>query len=238
MVIVNADDFGYSPEVNEAIKILFIQRFISSTTLMANMPAVKEAVAIAKENGFEESVGFHFNLIEGVPLTDEIKQCPRFCTDGRLSYKRNSVLIPNRKEREAIRKEFKAQLDIIRGLGIEPSHMDSHQHVHTEMGIYMTLRNVMKKEGIRAVRIGRNVGVSRLSKIYKLMLNAFIRWDGFKTVDYFNPLWQLLSDKEKSSNIEYMCHPTLTGGRIVDAFSDNEFSLEFKINNLVNYRNI
>lgn len=238
MVIVNADDFGISTEVNQAIKELFSKRIISSTTLMTNMPAVENAVHIAFESGFEDSVGLHFNLIEGKPLTQDIQSCSRFCTGGRLSYKRNSARILTKKEKSAIRQEFLAQLQKMKELGLTPSHIDSHQHVHTELGVYLAIRKDLKKEGIRAVRIGRNVGVGLLSKMYKLLLNSLLRIDGFKTVDYFIPLWETLPNKEANYIVEYMCHPIMKGDTIVDAFSDNVFSNEIKIDNLVNYRAI
>lgn len=34
MIIVNADDFGYSPAVNKAIDLCFKSKIISSTTIM------------------------------------------------------------------------------------------------------------------------------------------------------------------------------------------------------------
>jgi predicted glycoside hydrolase/deacetylase ChbG (UPF0249 family) len=38
-IIVNADDFGMGPETKRAIVAAFDKSLISSTTLMANMPA-------------------------------------------------------------------------------------------------------------------------------------------------------------------------------------------------------
>ena len=238
MVIVNADDFGLSTQVNDAIKELFEKKIISSTTLMTNMSGAEEAVQIANDNGFADSVGLHFNLIEGEPLSEDIRSCGRLCTNGQLSYKRNSILFFHRDEKKAICKEFRAQLGKMRQLGLEPSHMDSHQHVHTELAIYLILRKVMKKEKIKAVRIGRNVGVRKLSIVYKYFLNALIRHDGFRTVDYFNPLNMLLPEKEKSSIVEYMCHPIREGDAIIDAFSDYVFNDNSRINNIKNYRAI
>ena len=68
-VIINADDFGYSKQVNEAIENAIIAEKISSTTIMANAPFFEEAVAIAhKYDGI--SYGVHLNLVEFEPLTN------------------------------------------------------------------------------------------------------------------------------------------------------------------------
>lgn len=236
MIIVNADDFGISNPVNRAIVTLFEQKFISSTTLMTNMPCVEEAVKIAEEKGFSDSVGLHFNLIEGRPLSSKILNCPRLCKNGELSYKRRTVFFFTKEEKDAIRDEFLAQLRKMRELGLEPSHIDSHQHAHTELGVYMAIRKTLKKEGIKAVRIGRNIGVGRISKLYKLCFNFLLRFDGFNTTNYFNELWKRSEIHEMGNDIEYMCHPIVVGEIIKDAFSGNVFTEEYKINSIDNYR--
>ena len=40
---------------------------------MVNMPYVDEAVRISKDNGFSDKVGLHLNLVEGRPLTENIR---------------------------------------------------------------------------------------------------------------------------------------------------------------------
>ena len=85
-MIVNADDFGLSPRVNEAIVRAFDEGLISSTTVMANMPAFAEASAIARDRGLLDHVGAHLVLTEGEPLTDTMRHCRRFCdADGRFT---------------------------------------------------------------------------------------------------------------------------------------------------------
>ena len=86
-MIVNADDFGLSPRVNQAIVRAFDEGLISSTTVMANMPAFAEASAIARDRGLLDHVGAHLVLTEGDPLTDTMRRCGRFCdADGRFTF--------------------------------------------------------------------------------------------------------------------------------------------------------
>lgn len=76
-IIINADDFGYSKAVNEAIDLCMVQGLISSTTLMANMPFASEAVNRACLNKYEECIGAHITLTEGKALSRSILNCNR-----------------------------------------------------------------------------------------------------------------------------------------------------------------
>ena len=49
--IVNADDFGASPSVNQAIDYAFKNGIINQATLMVNMPHVQDAVYKAIRGG-------------------------------------------------------------------------------------------------------------------------------------------------------------------------------------------
>ena len=75
-IIVNADDFGASERINNAIVDAFKKGIVTNTTIMPNMSAYDEAVELAKENGFFDKVGIHLNLLAGEPLTLSIKQEP------------------------------------------------------------------------------------------------------------------------------------------------------------------
>ena len=72
-MIINADDFGYSESVNEAICQCFNRGLINRTTIMVNMPEAENAAEIAKNNGFFHRVGLHINLTEGRAMTEECR---------------------------------------------------------------------------------------------------------------------------------------------------------------------
>ena len=66
-IIINADDFGLSKGVNKGIYQLFMQRVVTSTSMLANLPGFHQAAEMAKANP-ELSVGIHLNLTYGKPL--------------------------------------------------------------------------------------------------------------------------------------------------------------------------
>ena len=67
-IIVNADDFGLSEIINNAIIDVYKAKNINSTTLMVNMPGTMHAVGLAKLNPTLQ-VGLHFCITEGPALT-------------------------------------------------------------------------------------------------------------------------------------------------------------------------
>src|SRR3954463_10575579 len=81
-LIVNADDFGRSGSINEAVIRAHREGILTTASLMVNEPACEAAVALARENpGL--GVGLHLTLLLGrsalsreqVPgLTDENAQ--------------------------------------------------------------------------------------------------------------------------------------------------------------------
>ena len=119
-LIVNADDFGQSRGVNRGIIEAHEEGLVSSASLMVRWPAASEAAAYARERpGF--SVGLHFDFYEWT------------CRRGR--WKPLYEVLPSLDIR-AVRREAIDQLEAFRRLvGRDPTHLDSHQHVHLKRTI-------------------------------------------------------------------------------------------------------
>src|SRR5260221_10113726 len=63
-LIVNADDFGRSHSINEAVIRAHREGILTTASLMVNEPACGEAVALARENP-RLGVGLHLTLVLG-----------------------------------------------------------------------------------------------------------------------------------------------------------------------------
>ena len=114
VLIINADDFGYSLTINQAILRSFERKFINSTSLMANMAGFDDAINMINRHAvLQGRVGAHLNLTEGYPVTQLLRDLPAFCDDnGRLVYDRRRALIRlRRKEKDGLYGELKAQLE-------------------------------------------------------------------------------------------------------------------------------
>jgi len=139
LLIVNADDFGITEGATDAIIECHRAGSVTSTTLMTNMPAAAYAAERAKQSR-ELGVGLHFNLTLGRPLAG----APRSALvnrQGELFNRRDLSLraITGRLRASDIREELEAQHGSMLALGLVPTHLDSHQHVHAIPGIFQVV---------------------------------------------------------------------------------------------------
>lgn len=118
-LVVNADDFGFTPDVNDGILRSHLEGIVRSTSLMANGPAFEHAVRIAQQHP-SLGVGCHLTLVQGESVASPGTQLPR--SAARLLA--SPPTLP-----EALR-ELQAQIEALLDHGIRPSHLDTHQHVH------------------------------------------------------------------------------------------------------------
>lgn len=230
-LIINADDFGFSQEVNEAICKSFEANIVSSTSLLVNTPGFADALdKINTHPLLKNSVGLHINLVEGCPLSDLIKRQKRFCDpSGKFAYQRNQAVFHlGAEEKQAIGVEIKAQLDRALKQGISITHVDSHHGTHTEWGISRIILDVLSDYKIKKVRIARNMGAQKgpFREVYKSAFNAYLKFRKFKRVDLFGDLEDFLyTSRQKSfanKSIEIMVHPvSVANGTIKDLDCDD-----------------
>jgi len=116
-LIVNADDFGLSAGINRGVIEAHELGIVTSTTLMVRWPAAAEAADYGRQHpGL--SIGLHIDLCEWTYRDDA--WMPR--------YERVPL-----DDSTAVEDEVRGQLDLFRALmGREPTHLDSHQHIHRD----------------------------------------------------------------------------------------------------------
>jgi len=155
-IIINADDLGLDPEVNDAIFELMGRRVISSATMMANAPALRDATARASRFPYC-SFGAHLNLTQFEPLTGG-SGAQRLVdgTTGGLS-RAIETAVPTPGLLRAAYEEWCAQIELLASAGIAISHLDSHNHVHTRPQLFPVLKPVQRRYGIRKVRLAKNL---------------------------------------------------------------------------------
>jgi predicted glycoside hydrolase/deacetylase ChbG (UPF0249 family) len=118
ILIVNADDFGLSPGINRGILHAHEHGIVTSTSLMVRWPAAAEAADAARAHP-RLSFGLHVDL-------------------GEWAYRNGAweslygVLPPEAAgDADAVSAEVARQVAAFRELlGRDPTHLDSHQHVH------------------------------------------------------------------------------------------------------------
>src|ERR1700710_2159972 len=82
-LVVNADDFGFTHDVNAGIVEAHRNGILTATTLMATGKAFDDAVRLAKENpGLD--IGVHLVLVGEEPFPDTPAQLTREVAFGRI----------------------------------------------------------------------------------------------------------------------------------------------------------
>jgi len=131
-LIVNADDFGRSRGVNRGIAAAHNDGVVTSASLMVRWPAAKEAAVLAHSMP-QLSVGLHVDLSEWTYRDGDWVQVYAFVGD----------------DASEIALESGRQLAVFHSLvGRDPSHLDSHQHVHRSEPVRSVLVDLAAELGV------------------------------------------------------------------------------------------
>ncbi len=153
-LIINADDFGLTPGVNEGIIQAHRKGILTSATLMANGGAFEDAVARAKGTP-SLGVGCHLVLVGGRAISPPAEIPTLVGPDGALPSSLQTLV-----SRLAlgcvyvadVEREIRAQILKVRNAGIEPTHLDTHKHTHVHPKVMAALCRVAREMGLLRVR--------------------------------------------------------------------------------------
>jgi predicted glycoside hydrolase/deacetylase ChbG (UPF0249 family) len=152
MLIVNADDFGFTRGVNSGIVRAFCEGILTSTTIMANGEAFDHAVQLARENP-QLALGCHLAAVGGRPLSKV--DSPLVDEQGLLPATLTQLLmkIATGKVRTSdIEREFVAQVERTVAAGIKPTHLDTHKHTAVHPAVMLALVRTAKAFAIPGLR--------------------------------------------------------------------------------------
>jgi predicted glycoside hydrolase/deacetylase ChbG (UPF0249 family) len=246
-VIINADDLGTAPKINDTIFELMSAEIITSATLIANAPYFEEASG--NVSYFPKcSFGVHLNITVFQPLLKIDRLKGLLDENGHFNDKIwNVTITPSLCS--AIYVEFCAQIEKILKRGIKISHIDSHEHVHNIPLILIILKLLQKKYNLRKARITRNIysydhepsrALLFKKRIYNFMLRNIYRT---KTTDGLSDIFTFYTNgklnKIGHKTVEIMTHPGTTGYDDETDFlrSSWQDDLAFGVN-LINYNEL
>jgi chitin disaccharide deacetylase len=153
-LILNADDFGLTPGVNEGIIRGHRDGILTSATLMATGPAFDDAVRQALANP-NLGVGCHLVLVGGTAVAPPAEIPSLVDPTGKLPESLGMFVakVSTGKIRpHEIERELRAQIEKIREARIEPTHVDTHKHTHAHPIVMEALGRVAKALGITKIR--------------------------------------------------------------------------------------
>jgi chitin disaccharide deacetylase len=219
-LVVNADDFGYTRDVNAGIVQAHRNGILTATTLMANGAAFEHAVELARSTP-EMDIGCHLVLVGGRSLLAGQSPLPKD--------------VPELLKRLALRQispydELRAQVERIIAAGIRPTHLDTHKHTHLAFPVLDAVARLGEEFGIVWVRRPFDFPlsgsgpvpwskrlVSRSLQVLRSRFHAKLARHGCKTTDYFagfqltgyvtvDELVALIQSLPDGTT-ELMCHP-------------------------------
>lgn len=257
-LIVNADDFGLTSEVNHGIIQGFKKGIVTSTSLIAVGEGFFNAVQLIKKNPLID-VGAHLTLTEESAILSK-QEIPTLVDDfGKFrkntyqffyDYMRKRIL------KNEVKKEFEAQIEKIYNSGIKISHIDSHQHVHLLPDILDIILELAKKYGITYIRCPNeriefsNIFIAKKIPrlIQQIALNSFCFFARNRlkryAVDHFFGFFdgghlekcRLLKILAKQNNgiSEIMCHPgSHCNGKTSEKYSHWNYNWQDELNCLL-----
>ncbi len=151
-LIVNADDFGFSPAVNAGIIRAHREGILTSATLLANAPGFEEAVGLARDNP-RLGVGLHLNLVRGRALSPAGEIGPIARPDGSLRRFRLRRLTGA--FLAAAEREYRRQFEKTLAAGIRPTHIDFEKHHAWQGPLYLLACRLAGEYGVAAARTFR-----------------------------------------------------------------------------------
>ncbi|MGH9645574.1 MAG: ChbG/HpnK family deacetylase [Bryobacteraceae bacterium] len=215
-LVVNADDFGFTRDVNAGIVEAHRHGILTATTLMANWGATSEAfddaVRLAKETPSLD-IGCHLVLVgaPGFPLT--IPELVRAVAFRRIP----------------IYEELVKQVRRIVDAGLSPTHLDTHKHTHLLPPVLEAVGRISEEFKIPWVRRPfdfpmQSGGVGWKNRLMRLMSGRFrsvLARHHCRSTDWFAGF--RLTGRYHSGDLaeiiralpegvtEFMCHPGRCG---------------------------
>jgi len=232
-LVVNADDFGFTPDVNRGIVDAHRHGILTATTLMANGNAFDDAVRLARETPSLD-VGGHLVLISGRSLIPPYAALPASVPELLKALARRRIRPYD---------ELSAQVRKLLDAGLRITHLDTHKHTHLAPPVLDAVVRIAEEFEIRWVRRpfdfpltgapGRvpwvKRAISRGLQVVRGRFHRVLARHGCRTTDYFagfqvtgylrTPELLALIRALPDGVTELMCHPGYCGADLQAARS-------------------
>jgi hopanoid biosynthesis associated protein HpnK len=217
-LIVNADDFGRSHSINEAVIRAHREGILTSASLMVNEVGFDEAVKLAKENP-KLGVGLHLTLLMGHSALSPEKIPGLVNALGEFSNSPVGVGMNyffKRNLRGQLRAEIHAQFEKFHSTGLPLDHVNGHLHLHLHPAIFKILMEDSEQLGIRHLRLTRDC-LSRSRRMTRGKLFTRIAHAA---------IFEMLSRRaRKILELKKIRHAQITFGLLQDSRVDEDYIL-------------
>jgi chitin disaccharide deacetylase len=165
LLIVNADDFGLTSGVCQAILRAGAYGIVTSTSALANGPALTDAAGSLRDSGL--GVGAHLALVGHQGPVLAAREVPTLVDQrGHLASGWKPFLSRcalGRVDPGDVRREFTAQVQLLRSNGLTVTHLDTHQNLHLWPSVARVTIDLACTIDVPAIRITRSAGRSPIA---------------------------------------------------------------------------
>ncbi len=154
-LVVNADDFGRSDSINQAVIRAHREGILTSASLMVNEPAFEQAVSLARENP-RLGVGLHLTLLCGHSALPPGRIPGLVNAQGEFTDNPAGAgfrYFFHRSLRPQLEAEIQAQFARFRDTGLPLDHVNAHLHLHLHPTVFGLLLEAANQFGITRLRL-------------------------------------------------------------------------------------
>jgi len=204
-LIINADDFGFSIPINEAVEKCYSAGVITGASIMACGEYFNEACERLRALKKRE-IGVHFTLTGSLKPAAENAALIRSLLSGKdtfvPTYKDFAMLLLKEKiSREEIFIELKEQIKKIIASGLKVTHLDSHEHIHMFPPVLEAVMKIAETFNVSYIRMP----IEKIQVISKdFRITDVVRYAGLRV--FTRGAKKKLTDKNIGHNDAFLGH--------------------------------
>jgi hypothetical protein len=128
-LIVNADDYGFTPAVSAGIRAAHNEGIVTSTSVLIVAPSARDDLRKAAVECPGLGIGVHLTITGGWrPMLGRRVGSLRTYR-GRLLGSSDLRAVMTRAHPTEVHEEWRAQIEAVLESGVQPDHLDAHHHV-------------------------------------------------------------------------------------------------------------
>ncbi len=152
VLVINADDLGFSADINSTIEEGHRAGCITNATFMVEGKDVEGGLAVIRRNP-KLGIGLHLDL------------CPVLGFYQR-PYQEIRESLSNEETRRKVAGEVTRQIERFQGFGLEFTHLDSHRHFHALPEIFSLVVETAAAHGLRSIRLTKDWILPKTPSVY------------------------------------------------------------------------
>lgn len=157
-LIVTADDFGISKEVNEAVEAAHKSGILTTTSLMVGEPFAADAIRRAR-NMPNLGVGLHVALSRARPVSPlsvipDLVDKDGLLRSGLVGAGFRFFFLPV--VRNQLEAEIRAQFEAFAAFGLRLDHVNAHNHLHLHPTVLGLILKIGKDFEMKSIRLPKD----------------------------------------------------------------------------------